>query len=117
MEPEPMAGPNLIEATDTSFPAEVEQHKGLAVVDFWAEWCGPCKMIAPILDQLASEYGPKGLKVVKVDVDSNNTTALRFNVRSIPTLLFFKDGRPVDTVVGIQPKQKLAERIDRHLAA
>jgi thioredoxin 1 len=117
MEREPMAGSNLVEATDTSFPAEVEQHKGLTVVDFWAEWCGPCKMIAPILDQLASEYGAKGLKVVKVDVDSNNATAMRFNVRSIPTLLFFKDGRPVDSVVGAQPKQKLAERIDRHLAA
>jgi thioredoxin 1 len=112
-----MAGSNLVEVTDTSFPAEVEQHKGLAVVDFWAEWCGPCKMIAPILDQLATEYGPKGLKVVKLDVDANNATAMRFNVRSIPTLLFFKDGRPVDSVVGAQPKAKLVERIDRHLAA
>jgi thioredoxin 1 len=117
MESFAMAGSNLVEVTDASFPAEVEQHRGLTVVDFWAEWCGPCKMIAPILDQIAAEYASRGLKVVKLDVDSNNDTTMRFNVRSIPTLLFFKDGRPVDSVSGAVPKAKLAERIDRHLAA
>jgi len=112
-----MAGSNAVAVTDDTFPSEVEQHKGLTVVDFWAEWCGPCKMIAPVLEQLAVEYAPRGLKVVKLDVDANQSTTMRFNVRSIPTLLFFKDGRPVDSVVGLQGKQQLADRISRHLAA
>ena len=112
-----MAGSNTIAVTDATFPSEVEQRRGLTVVDFWAEWCGPCKMIAPVLDQLASEYGSKGLTVAKLDVDTNQDTTLRYNVRSIPTLLFFKDGRPVDSIVGFQGKQQLADRIARHLAA
>jgi thioredoxin 1 len=111
-----MAGANTIEVTDGSFLAEVEQHKGLTVVDFWAEWCGPCRMIAPLLEQLAAEYEPRGLKVVKLDVDANQATAMRFNVRSIPTLLFFKDGRIVDTVVGAVQKAHLAGKIAQHIA-
>lgn len=110
-----MAGSNAVAVTDGSFQSEVEGHRGLAVVDFWAEWCGPCKMIAPVLDQLAVEYGPKGLKIVKVDVDTNQQTAMRFNVRSIPTLMFFKDGRHVDTVVGAVPKAALTGKIEQHL--
>ena len=110
-----MAGSNTVAVTDGTFQAEVEQHRGLAVVDFWAEWCGPCRIIAPVLDQLAGEYGAKGLKVAKVDVDSNQQTAFRFNVRSIPTLMFFKDGRHVDTVVGAVPKAHLAGKIAQHL--
>lgn len=110
-----MAGANMVEVTDASFQAEVEQHKGLTIVDFWAEWCGPCRVIAPVLDQLAGEYGPKGLKVTKLDVDANQQTAMRFNVRSIPTLLFFKDGRHVDTVVGAVPKAHLAGKIAQHI--
>ncbi len=111
-----MAGANTVAVTDGTFQAEVEQHRGLAVVDFWAEWCGPCRIIAPVLDQLAGEYGPRGLKVAKVDVDANQQTAMRFNVRSIPTLMFFKDGRHVDTVVGAVPKQQLAGKIAQHLS-
>ncbi len=110
-----MAGSNAVAVTDVTFQAEVEQHTGLTVVDFWAEWCGPCKIIAPVLDQLAVEYGAKGLKVAKVDVDANQQTAMRFNVRSIPTLMFFKSGRHVDTVVGAVPKAHLAGKIDQHL--
>ena len=111
-----MAGAATVEVTDGSFQGEVEQYKGLAVVDFWAEWCGPCRIIAPLLDQLAGEFGPKGLKVAKLDVDANQQTAMRFNVRSIPTLLFFKDGRVVDTVVGAVPKAALAGKITQHLS-
>src|ERR687895_2418760 len=100
---------NAVAVTDATFVAEIENHKGLAVVDFWAAWCGPCRMIAPILDQLASEYNGKA-KVVKVDVDTNQQTAMRFNVRSIPSILFFKDGKHVDTVVGAVPKAHLERK-------
>lgn len=109
-----MAGSNTFEVTDATFQGEVEAHKGLVVVDFWAEWCGPCRAIAPVLDQLAGEN--VGLKIAKVDVDANQQTAMRFNVRSIPTLMFFKDGRHVDTVVGSVPKAHLAGKIAQHIA-
>jgi thioredoxin 1 len=104
---------NSLAVTDATFGAEIEQHKGLAVVDFWATWCGPCRMIAPILDQLASEYNGKA-KVAKVDVDTNQQTAMRFNVRSIPSILFFKDGKHVDTVVGAVPKSHLERKFAEH---
>ncbi len=111
-----MAGVMAVAATDETFGAEVEQGAGLVIVDFWAEWCGPCRMIAPLLDQLLVEYADKGLKVVKVDVDANQATAMRFNVRSIPMLLFFKHGKPVDQIVGAMPKPQLAARIAKHIA-
>jgi len=104
---------NSVAVTDATFGSEIEQHKGLAVVDFWATWCGPCRMIAPILDQLASEYNGKA-KVAKVDVDTNQQTAMRFNVRSIPSILFFKDGKHVDTVVGAVPKSHLERKFAEH---
>ena len=104
---------NSVAVTDATFVDEIEQHKGLAVVDFWATWCGPCRMIAPILDQLASEYNGKA-KVAKVDVDTNQQTAMRFNVRSIPSILFFKDGKHVDTVVGAVPKSHLERKFAEH---
>jgi len=103
-----------VAVTDATFGQEVEQHKGLAVVDFWAQWCGPCHMVAPILEQLAGEYRGK-LKVAKVDVDANQRTAMRFNVRSIPSILFFKDGRHVDTLVGAYPKPVFDKKIQQHL--
>ena len=102
--------------TDESFEADVEKANGLTVVDFWATWCAPCRMIAPILDQLATEYAGK-VTVTKLDVDQNVRTATRFNVRSIPTLLFFKDGKLVDQVVGAVPKQALETKIKQHAAA
>jgi thioredoxin 1 len=110
-----MAGSHPVAVTDGTFQAEVEQYPGLAVVDFWAEWCAPCRMIAPVLEQLAAEYGDRGLKVAKLDVDTNQQTAMRYNVRSIPTLLFFRGGRPVDTVVGAVPKAHLVGKITQHL--
>ena len=110
-----MAGSHPVAVNDGSFQQEVEQHGGLAVVDFWAEWCGPCRMIAPMLEQHATEYADKGLKVAKLDVDVNIQTAMRFNVRSIPTLLFFKNGKHVDTVIGAVPKAHLTGKITQHL--
>src|SRR2546430_4577688 len=103
-----------VAVTDATFGHEVEQQKGLIVVDFWATWCGPCHMVAPVLEQLAGEYAGRA-KVAKVDVDSNQRTAMRFNVRSIPSILFFKDGQHVDTVVGAVPKATLEGKIKQHL--
>jgi len=104
-----------VAVTDQTFESEIEQHTGLAVVDFWAVWCGPCRIIAPILDQLAVEYDGKA-KVAKVDVDSNLKTATRFNIRSIPMVLFFKDGKLVDQVVGAVPRPILEEKFKKHAA-
>jgi len=106
---------NAMEVTDDTFESEVEKHSGLAVVDFWATWCAPCRMIAPILDQLATEYSGKA-KVTKLDVDTNIRTASRFNVRSIPTILFFKNGKLVDQIVGAVPKPRLEEVFKKHAA-
>ena len=106
---------NAVAVTDADFEAEVEKHEKLTVVDFWATWCGPCRMIAPILDQLAVEYDGK-VQVAKLDVDVNQATAMRYNVRSIPTLLFFKDGKLVDQVIGAVPKAALAAKFAQHAA-
>src|SRR5437773_11104847 len=107
-----MADLHLVAVTDATFGQEVEQHQGLAIVDFWATWCGPCHMVAPILEQLAGEYNGRG-KVVKLDVDANQQTAMRINVRSIPSIRFFKDGRHGVTLVGAYPKPPLSQKI-RH---
>ncbi|MGH7571062.1 MAG: thioredoxin [Gemmatimonadota bacterium] len=100
--------------TDDNFDAEVKRSDRLTLVDFWAEWCGPCKMIAPTIDELAEQYDDK-LKVCKLDVDSNQRTAQEYAVRSIPSLLFFKGGEVVDTVVGAVRKQRLEEVIEAHI--
>ena len=110
-----MAAAHPAAVSDATFAHEVEQHTGLAIVDFWATWCGPCHMVAPILEQLAGEYNGR-VKVVKLDVDVNQQTAIRFNVRSIPSILFFKDGRHVDTLVGAYPKPAFVQKIQQHLA-
>ena len=107
---------NTVAVTDSSFSSEVEQAKGLVLVDFWATWCGPCQIVAPVLDQLAQQYAGKA-KVAKLDVDNNQRTAMRFNVRSIPSILFFKDGKHVDTVVGALPKASIESKIQQQLAA
>ena len=107
---------NIVPVTDANFEQEVEKHDGLAIVDFWATWCGPCRMIAPILDQLATEYAGK-VKVTKLDVDANIKTGSRFNVRSIPTLLFFKDGKQVDQIIGAVPKARIEAVLQKHAPA
>ena len=106
---------NAVDVTDSDFETEIEKHEGLAVVDFWATWCGPCRMVAPALDQLATEFAGKA-KVMKMDVDTNIKTASRFNVRSIPTILFFKDGKLVDQVVGAVQKPALESKFKQHAA-
>jgi len=105
----------ITHVTDETFAASVEQAKGLVVVDFWAEWCGPCRAIAPILEDLAKTNAGK-VQIAKLDVDANQRTGMRFNVRSIPTLLFFRDGKHVDTVIGLVQKAALQERINKHAA-
>ena len=97
--------------TDATFQVEVEQHKGLAVVDFWATWCGPCHMVAPIMDQLAGKYNGK-VKIVKLDIDANPNTARDYQVLSVPTLTVFKDGQPVQSVAGARPKGDLVRLIE-----
>ena len=112
-----MASANIIQVTDQNFAAEIEGAKGLSLVDFWAAWCGPCQAIAPAIEQLAEQYSGK-LKVGKLDTDSNQNTAVRFNVRSIPTIMFFKDGKHIDTVIGADPRIKtiLEGKIQQHLS-
>ena len=107
---------NVVTVTDATFATEIEGHAGVAVVDLWATWCGPCRMIAPMLEELAGEFAGK-VKVAKLDVDANPAISQRFNVRSIPTLLFFKDGKLVDQVVGALPKPALTERFKRNAGA
>ena len=100
--------------TDSDFEQEVLESDTPVLVDFWAEWCAPCKMVAPVLDDLAEEYDGK-IKFTKVDVDTNPETAMKYGIRSIPTLLVFKGGSPVDQVVGAVPKAVIKKRLDSAL--
>ncbi len=103
-----------LEVTDANFKDEVLNSDKPVLVDFWAEWCGPCKMIAPAVAELANEYDGRA-KIVKLDVDTNYQTAGSFGIRSIPTLLIFKSGKVVDQIVGAVPKQRLKEKLDANL--
>jgi len=102
----------ITHATDQTFVAETGT--GVVLVDFWAPWCGPCKMIAPVLEDLDTEIGDN-VKIVKVDVDENQETAGKFGIMSIPTLLVLKDGEVVDKTVGFQPKEALKELVTKHV--
>jgi thioredoxin 1 len=104
----------IVNITDQSFKNE-GAGTGTVLVDFWAPWCGPCKMIAPILEELDQELSGK-VKIAKINVDDNPDSASRFGVMSIPTLIVFKDGQPVDKVVGVQPKDALKNLLSRHAA-
>lgn len=107
-------GAAALEITDHNFGDLIEGSGNLAMVDFWAEWCGPCRLVGPVVEELAGEYQGR-VSVGKLDVDANPDTASRFNVRSIPTILFFKGGELVDTVVGALPKAALEQKIQEHI--
>ncbi len=105
---------NTITVNDENFDKEVLQSDIPVLVDFWAEWCGPCKLVGPTVEALATDYKGK-IKVAKLDIDSSPESAGRFGVRSIPTLIVFKDGAVQETTVGVRPKGQLAELIDQFL--
>jgi thioredoxin 1 len=100
-----------LEFTDSNFQEEVLSSSGPVLVDFWAEWCGPCKAIGPTIEELATEYADKA-KIGKVDIDSNRDTAMQYNIQSIPSILIFKDGQVIETFVGMKSKEDLAAAID-----
>ncbi|ABB57860.1 thioredoxin [Synechococcus elongatus] len=100
--------------TDATFKQEVLESSIPVLVDFWAPWCGPCRMVAPVVDEIAQQYSDQ-VKVVKVNTDENPSVASQYGIRSIPTLMIFKDGQRVDTVVGAVPKTTLANTLDKHL--
>jgi thioredoxin 1 len=102
---------NLVEITDDNFETEVINSDKPVLIDFWAVWCGPCKLIAPIVEELATEYDGK-VKIGKLDVDSNQQTSIKFGVRSIPTLLLFKDGKLKETIIGAVPKKNIVDKLN-----
>jgi thioredoxin 1 len=110
-----MAGIGVVEVSDATFDQEVLKSEQPVLVDFWAVWCGPCKMIGPIVDEVAASFSGK-LKVTKVNVDQNSATPSRFGIRGIPALLFFKGGKVVDQIVGYVPKEVIEDKVNRILA-
>ena len=102
-----------LQVTDSDFAEQVEGAEGLVLVDFWAAWCGPCRAVAPVLERLAQDYRGR-VKVVKLDTDANPLTTVRYQIRSIPAVLLFKDGRHVDTIIGADPR--LRSQLDAKIA-
>jgi thioredoxin 1 len=111
---ENMAGNGIFELTDSNFDQDVLKSETPVLVDFWAAWCGPCRALAPIVDELAKDYQGK-LKIGKMDVDSNSATPMRYGVRGIPTLLVFKGGQVVEQLVGYRPKDAIQQALDKHV--
>ncbi len=108
-------GKNTVDVTDATFDSDVLKSAKTVVVDFWASWCGPCKMVAPVLDEIAGEHKDK-LTIVKLDIDANPETARNFQVMSIPTMIVFQDGKPVKQIVGAKPKAALLSDLADYLA-
>ncbi len=111
-----MVGAGVSEVNDSSFDREVLQSEQPVLVDFWAAWCGPCKALAPIVDEVAKDFSGQ-LKVMKMDVDRNSATPARFNIRGIPALLLFKDGKLADQIVGYVPKDQITKSVSKLMAA
>ena len=107
---------NAMVLNEANFEAEVLKAAGPVLVDFTATWCGPCKQLAPIVDEIARDYAPKGVKVGKVDIDENQDLAARYGVMAVPTLLLFRGGQVRDQSTGVLPKAKLAQKLDKALA-
>jgi len=105
----------IAHVTDTNFDAEVIEAESPVLVDFWAPWCGPCRVVAPVLEEIAAER--EDLRIVKLDIDENPQTAARFQVLSIPTMILFKGGQPVTTVIGAYPRKKLEQELEPALTA
>ena len=105
---------NVIEITDESFENEVSNADKLTLVDFWAEWCGPCRKLAPVLDELANEYSEK-VKFVKIKADENMQTAQKYSVSGLPCMLIFKNGEPVERIVNMVPKSIIVSNLNKHL--
>ena len=105
---------NTVEFTDSNFKDETQE--GLVLVDFWAPWCGPCRMVGPVIEEIAGDYQGQ-VKVGKLNVDDHQQTAMSFRVMSIPTVILFKDGEPVETMVGAQPKGAYESRINQYVGA
>lgn len=106
---------NYVAATDKNFKSEILDSGQVALVDFWATWCGPCMMLGPVIEELAAEYAGKAV-VAKLNVDENPATAAQFGIRSIPSLLIFKNGQVVDQLLGAVPKNQISKKMDLHIA-
>lgn len=107
-------GKNTLTATDANFESDVLKNAGLSMIDFWAEWCGPCRILGPTVDAVAGEYAGK-VKVYKMNVDENPATPSKFHIRGIPTMIFFKNGQMVDQLVGNHPRDTIVQTIQKHL--
>jgi thioredoxin 1 len=105
---------DILEVSDDNFESEIVKSDIPSMVDFWAEWCGPCKKVGPVVEELAAEYEGK-IKIAKMDVDSNRQTPAKFGIRNIPTLILFKNGEVVNTIVGAQPKTSIEEELKKLL--